>query len=120
VALDPDFAMAWRKLAVTLGNLAIEPERALEAAERAYALRERLTEAERYMAEASTTAAITGDAGGGAAGLRERPAPRPAGGSALNNLALIYSRQGREDRAEELYRRSIEGRTNPSASPTRT
>jgi tetratricopeptide (TPR) repeat protein len=114
VALDPDFAMAWRKLAVTLGNLAIEPERALEAAERAYALRERLTEAERYMAEAYYHRRVTGDAEAEQRAYENVLRLDPLEGSALNNLALIYARQGREDRAEELYRRSIEGRTNPS------
>jgi tetratricopeptide (TPR) repeat protein len=114
VALDPDFAMAWRKLAVALGNLGIEPERVTEATERAYALRERLTEVERYMAEAFYHRRITGDEEAEQRAYENVLRLDPLEGSALNNLALIYSRQGREDRAEELYRRSIEGRANPS------
>ena len=42
IALDSSFAMAWRKLAVA------DPDRREEAATRAYELRDRLTERERY------------------------------------------------------------------------
>jgi tetratricopeptide (TPR) repeat protein len=114
VALDPDFAMAWRKLAVALANLGIEPERAREATERAYGLRERLTEVERYLAEAYYHRSITSDQAAEQRAYENALRLDPLETTALNNLALIYSREGREDRAEELYRRSMEGRSNPS------
>jgi eukaryotic-like serine/threonine-protein kinase len=114
VALDPDFAMAWRKLAVAFGNLGIEVERRNEAVERAYGLRERLTELERYLAEGLYHRWITGDQAAEQRAYENALRLDPLETTALNNLALIYSREGREDRAEELYRRSMEGRSNPS------
>jgi len=50
--LDPDFAMAHRKLSAVLGNLGIQPTRMRAAAARAYELRDRLTEREWGLAEA--------------------------------------------------------------------
>ena len=114
VALDPDFAMAWRKLAVAFGNLGIEVERRNEAVERAYGLRERPTELERYLAEGLYHRWITGDQAAEQRAYENALRLDPLETTALNNLALIYSREGREDRAEELYRRSLEGRSNPS------
>ena len=46
VALDSGFAMAWRKLAVVLGNVRGAPTQWLDAATRAFSLRHRLTELE--------------------------------------------------------------------------
>jgi tetratricopeptide (TPR) repeat protein len=48
VALDSDFAMAWRKLGVVLSNSAGSRTRELAAVTRAYELRDRLPELERY------------------------------------------------------------------------
>jgi tetratricopeptide (TPR) repeat protein len=107
VALDPDFAMAWRKLAVTLGNLNLQEERRREAITRAFDLRDRLTEKERYLAEALYHGVVEEDV------ERERRAYEnvllldPNDPAALNNLALIYSQEQRYDRAEELYRRAL-------------
>ncbi len=50
--LDPEFAMAHRKLSAVLGNLGIQPTRMRAAATRAYELRDRLTEREWGLAEA--------------------------------------------------------------------
>jgi eukaryotic-like serine/threonine-protein kinase len=110
VALDPDFAMAWRKLAVALGNLSLQDERRLEAITRAYDLRHRLTEKERYLAEALYFGRAEEDV------EQERRAYEnvllldPNDPAGLNNLALIYSGERRYDRAEELYRRALANR----------
>jgi eukaryotic-like serine/threonine-protein kinase len=114
VALDPEFAMAWRKLAVTLGNLGIQEERRTEAVERAYALRERLTEVERYLAEALYHGRITEDREAEQRAYENVLRLDPLEPVALNNLALIYSSDRRYDRAEELHRRSLGGRGEPS------
>jgi eukaryotic-like serine/threonine-protein kinase len=52
IALDTGFAMAYRKLAVELGNHGGFPEREIAAIEKAYAHRDRLSEPERYLTEA--------------------------------------------------------------------
>ncbi|HSR14929.1 MAG TPA: protein kinase, partial [Gemmatimonadales bacterium] len=52
VALDSGFAMAWRKLAVVTNNMGGDPARKLEAAERAYRLRDRLSRREAEVATA--------------------------------------------------------------------
>ena len=51
VALDTGFAMAWRKIAVLLGNDDRDRTRALAAISTAYRHRERLTEMERLLTE---------------------------------------------------------------------
>ncbi|MGQ0641401.1 MAG: hypothetical protein ACT4P6_11630, partial [Gemmatimonadaceae bacterium] len=51
VALDTSFAMAWRKIAVLLGNIGIERPRELDAARRAFRHRRRLSEMERLLTE---------------------------------------------------------------------
>lgn len=57
VALDSTFAMAYRKIAALEANLAggVPTPAAVEAAARAYELRDRLTELERYQTKASIT-----------------------------------------------------------------
>lgn len=50
--IDPEFAMAWRKLGVLLNNNNAPVERRAEAARRAYELRDRLTPRERDLATA--------------------------------------------------------------------
>lgn len=114
VALDPAFAMAWRKLAVALGNLGIEEERMLEATERAYGLRERLTEKERYLAEALYHSRITEDPELERRAYENVLRLDPDDSTALNNLALLYMADRRYDRAEELYRRGIAARDQAS------
>jgi tetratricopeptide (TPR) repeat protein len=93
-----------------LGNLGLQEERRVEAITRAYDLRHRLTEKERYLAEALYFGRVEEDM------ERERRAYEnvllldPHEPAALNNLALIYSGERRYDRAEELYRRALASR----------
>jgi Flp pilus assembly protein TadD len=53
VALDTNFAMAYRKLGVTLNNSLMPRKQVDSALSRAFALRNRLPEKERYLAEAT-------------------------------------------------------------------
>ncbi len=60
--LDPEFAMAWRKLAVVLVTAGGDhPGQRQAAAKRAWELRDRLTERERYLATAYYHQEVTGD-----------------------------------------------------------
>ncbi len=49
VALDTGFAMAYRKLSIELSNRGVSTTRAVDAIEKAYAHRDRLSERERYL-----------------------------------------------------------------------
>jgi eukaryotic-like serine/threonine-protein kinase len=113
-AVDSAFAMAYRREATVLGNLRIERDRQIEAVERAFRHRNRLTEVERHLTEALYHNVVTGDDDAVVrayeAVLRVAPEDVPA----LNNLANEYQRRGELDRAEALYRRAIAA---PEASP---
>jgi len=52
LALDPEFALAWRRLTAVHGDSGLDPAGLVEAATRAYEYRARLTERERSLAEA--------------------------------------------------------------------
>jgi len=60
VTLDPQFAIAWAQLATTHFNLRNIPE-ARRASERAYALRDRVTERERFYIDARYLQSVLGD-----------------------------------------------------------
>jgi tetratricopeptide (TPR) repeat protein len=49
--IDPDFAMAWRSVSVSYSNMGVRPAR-LEAIRKAFALKDRVSERERYIIEA--------------------------------------------------------------------
>jgi tetratricopeptide (TPR) repeat protein len=109
VALDSTFAMAWRKLAVLHGNLGGNEAEMRRAATAAYEHRERLTERERYLAEAYYHARVTLDFDAQADAYRRVLELQPDEPTALNNLGVYYS--GRRDfaRARDLYVRAAEG-----------
>ncbi len=109
VALDTAFAMAWRKLGVTLGNIGRDRVGQIEALERAYAYREsRLTERERYLTQGSYYAHVTGETDKAIAAYRSLLDMYPHDTWALNNLAILYLDARDFQRAERLLRRAIE------------
>jgi tetratricopeptide (TPR) repeat protein len=59
VAIDSTFALAWRDLGTILGNSGILESRRVDATARAYRHRDRLTERERYVVEASYYQEVT-------------------------------------------------------------
>ena len=116
IAEDSTFAMAWRKVGVLFQNENRDPERARSALTRAYELRDRLTERERYLAEAVFFTYVEDDQ------LRVRQAYEtvledyPTDRIALNNLAVTYSGMGDRERAAEIYLRAIKAGTAPAIS----
>jgi eukaryotic-like serine/threonine-protein kinase len=106
IALDPEFAMAHRGLAILLGNRGLQRARRIEASTRAYQLRDRLTERERYLTIANYHSAVTGDRDQGIAAYRGLLAGNPDDRTALNNLGFLYSQQRDWARADEHYRRA--------------
>lgn len=115
IALDTGFAMAYRKLAIELNNRGGFEERVVRLLEKAYAHRDRLSDAERYL----TMAAYFGS---GPAPDEERQIAayhsllelQPDNATALNNLSVAYQRQRRFDRALEYAQRAIKVSPEPA------
>lgn len=109
LALDSAFAMAWRRLSVVYNNTGVNPEGRVEAATQAYDHRNRLTERERYLAEANYYSTVAQDRARTIAAYQNVLRVAPDERSALNNLANEY--QAIEDyaRADSLYRRAVDG-----------
>lgn len=110
---DPEFAMAWRLLAVTLYNTGLDRAREVEAATRAYQLRHRLGPLERYLAEAEYHSRVTHDRDATIEAYRRVLEIDPDDPKALNNLALLYYFSNAYAAAAELLERLV---GNPSAA----
>jgi tetratricopeptide (TPR) repeat protein len=108
VALDTGFAMAWRKIAVLLGNDDRNRERSLAAISTAYRHRERLTELERLLTEGYYyTRGPRPDPDRALAAYEEVIRLDSNSTSGLNNAAVIYGDKRDYQRAEQLYRRVV-------------
>lgn len=116
VEIDPDFAMAHRKLAVLLANRGGDPARVRAAATRAYELRDRLTERERGLAEAYYYSEVEEDRDRTVRAYEQVLAIDSTEPTALNNLGLQYRLDGKFDEAEILLRRAA-ARRDASPSP---
>jgi tetratricopeptide (TPR) repeat protein len=108
IALDPEFAMAWRKLGVELNNRGDSRQRSVEALSMAFEYRDRLTERERYLTMATYYNQVAGDQDRALQAYQNMLDLDPDDTWALNNLALIYQSRREFDRAEELYTRAID------------
>jgi eukaryotic-like serine/threonine-protein kinase len=108
VALDTGFAMAWRKIAVLLGNDDRDRTRALAAISTAYRHRGRLTEMERLLTEGYYyTRGPKPDHDRALAAYEEAIRLDSTTLSALNNAAVVYGQQRDYERAEVLYRKAV-------------
>lgn len=112
VALDTAFAMGYRKLAVLAFNQGFLAE-AIEAAEAALRHRDRLTDLEGYLAEATYHNNVTLDNSSVIAAYEAALRIDPDASAALNNLGNIYMRLGSYEEALTLYERAMSG---PGAS----
>ena len=108
IELDPEFAMAHRKLAVMLGNAGVRPADQVAAFERAYELRDRLPDAERYLAEADYEELVRGNRDAAIRAFESLLEIDPVNTAGLNNLGLLYWARGRLDDAEALFQRGLE------------
>jgi len=109
IALDSMFAMAYRRLAVALSNLRIEQSRQIEAATRAYELRDRLPEIERYHTIAWYESNVRGDLAESVRAYERLLAIDSLDAIALNNIALRLNRLGEYVQAERYVRRALDG-----------
>jgi tetratricopeptide (TPR) repeat protein len=117
LALDTAFAMAWRKLGVVLMNRQQQLTRALEALEKAYEHRDRLTKRERYFATASWFQQGTREPEKAIPAYENLLEMDPDDDWALNNLGVAYDQLRDVDRAAEYYRRAIEADSASSSLP---
>jgi len=113
-SVDPGFAMAYRKVAVMLGNSGGSLDRIVAATTKAFELRDRLPEVERYLATAWYYFTVDYDPTQVVAAYRSVLQRDPDNGIALNNLALqlVYMHQFRE--AESLAVRATTLGTAPA------
>src|SRR5690606_19990593 len=110
VALDSTFAMAYRRIAALEHNLGGgQTSAAIEAATRAYELRARLTELERYHTEAVYHVIVTGDVDAEMQAYERVLAIQPDDPAALNNFANALMWRTRYEEAAELLRRVVSG-----------
>jgi len=103
VELDPGFAMAWRKLGLTR----IGRARRIEAMEKAFENRDRLTERERLLTEAIYYEQIVRDYQASITAYERLLEMDPNDDWALNNLGVVYDQDlGDYALAEEYYERA--------------
>ncbi|HVT38873.1 MAG TPA: protein kinase [Gemmatimonadaceae bacterium] len=107
IALDPNFAMAHRKLSVLLSNVAAERTLAVAEARRAFELRDRLPERERLHAIAFYQIALRGRPDSVIATYRQLLETWPEDKIAVNNLVLALNVTQRFAEAEETGLRGI-------------
>ncbi len=106
VALDTGFAMAWRKLAVVLGNTERSQTQQAAAATQAYRHRDRLTALERNLASGYYHFVVEHDPAKGTAAYRAVLGIDPDNLVALNNLSITLQDQRRYAEAESLAGRA--------------
>jgi DNA-binding SARP family transcriptional activator/tetratricopeptide (TPR) repeat protein len=100
--LDPEFASAWRRLAMAVAST--DHVRTVEAATRAYELRYRLPEPERQMTVAAYRL-LQADYEPAMTAYRRVLELDPTDHAALNNLGLLYRSLGDFETASELFLR---------------
>ena len=107
IALDTGFAMAYRKLAVAIGNSFGSASREAVATTRAYELRDRLPATERELATAYYFDNVEHDPARVASAYRSILDRDPEQDIALNNLALLSILERRYAEAESLAVRAL-------------
>ena len=108
VEIDPGFAMAWRKLAAIRTGPTMDRDLLVEAATRAFELRDRLTQKEAHLAAAAYYAWVVGDNEAAAREYRSLLDVQPDETTALNNLANILAAAGEFEEAVALSKRGVE------------
>jgi tetratricopeptide (TPR) repeat protein len=106
ISIDPEFAMAYRLLAVIIGSNAFDGPRIRAMMARANELSDRLTERERLLT-AATYHRVTGENERAIAAYEQMIERYPDELAALNNVAIIYNEQGDGLRAAQMYRRLL-------------
>ncbi len=116
IELDPNFASAYSGLAAVYGNLG-ESDRAMKYQQRAYDLRERVSERERFALTSNYHWVVTGDLDKETETEEAWGRAYPRNGTPLNNLSVDYARFfGQYEKAIEAGNEAI--RRNPHETGT--
>ena len=107
VAIDPGFAMAWRKMGVELRNQFAATSRVNEALKKAFENRDRLTERERLLAGGSYYTSVAADYPKAIAEYERMLDRDPHDAWALNNVSILYGYIRDEPRAYDYMQRSF-------------
>ncbi len=112
IGLDSEFAMAWRALGVALNNRGEARTRQVRTLTRAFELRDRLPQRERYLVEATYYRTVTGELEKAIAAHENYLAVFPDDRNwfdkaARSNMAIQYMRLRRWERAGEILRPTI-------------
>ena len=107
VELDPNFAMAYARLAVFYGNLS-QIDLAKEYVDKAFALRDRVSEHEKLYISEKYYNYVTGEVDKAVEVLQAWTAQYPNDPIPYNNLALNYQLKGQYEEARKAAMRSIE------------
>jgi eukaryotic-like serine/threonine-protein kinase len=119
VSLDTAFAMAWRKIAVVVGNAGTDRLRQMQAASRAFRHRERLSETERLLTEAYYyTAGPEPDRDRALAAYEALLESDPNNATAANNAGVLYMTRREWAKAAQAYRKATEEKRPFGASFT--
>jgi len=116
IELDPNFAMAYRHLAIMYGNTG-ERQRAMEYASKAFELWDRVSERERF-AILQMKHNYEGDLQESFRINQQYKAAYPHDFSPFNQMGNHYSRLGQFDKAAEEYREAV--RLNPEGAVFRS
>jgi serine/threonine protein kinase/tetratricopeptide (TPR) repeat protein len=114
--LDPEFTMAWARLAYVNNNQGRRAQ-AGEAAQRAYALRERGSQIEQWYALAAYQQIIVGDVRAAAGTYRLWQQTYPRDTTAANNLAALLIILGQYDEAVRFAQEAVAMIQDTSALP---
>jgi tetratricopeptide (TPR) repeat protein len=118
VAIDPGFAMAWRKMGVELRNNFAANSRVNEALTKAFDNRDRLTERERLLAGGSYYTSVTADYPKAIVEYERMLDRDPHDAWALNNVSILYGFVRDEERAYDYMLRSFAADSSTNTSYT--
>ncbi|HSY65618.1 MAG TPA: protein kinase [Terriglobales bacterium] len=107
VELDPNFAMAYVHLGTVYFNLS-ETALSIAATQKAYSLRDRVSERERLRIDSSYYGIVTGDLEKEAPVYQEWKEAYPRDQIPFQGLALYYGYQGQYEKALEGYRQALQ------------
>ena len=110
IELDPQFALAYARLGTVYGNLQ-QPDESKKMTAKAYELRERVSEAERYYIEARYYTTVEIDLAKALDVYKVWLATFPNEYTALTNAALLHKQQG--DRAEAIRKLELATKVAP-------
>ncbi len=114
-ALDPTFAMLYRDLSVAYGNLN-QAGRAAENARKAYALRDKVSEPERFSIDSNYYARATGELDKAAQTYKVWQQTYPRDSVPYTNLADIYSELGKWEESLSEVREAMRLEPNNSTN----